>query len=133
MNGSVSSKWVLELLAMTIRRWTAFEAVLVVFVAATFITNAEPRQLPQKRVQLGTVSGEKTVVRGDVSTRKIEASAKETEIRSNEFIVARWAKQEVRIPPIAAQTGDAWSVGFGFIGVTPEGREIRFRPVIETD
>jgi hypothetical protein len=108
-------------------RWILFEVVLVLFVAVTpSLTQV------QKRVQLQTIPGEKTVVRGDRAIRKMDASVKEASLRANEYIVARWANNEVKIPPIAARTGDAWSVRFGFIGIAPDGREIRFRPVIES-
>src|SRR5262249_40171963 len=86
----------------------------------------------RQRVQIGTVAGEKTVVRGDVGVRKIEATAKETELHANEYVVARWAEKEVKIAPIATPNGAAWSAGFGFISVAPDGRELRFRPVIES-
>jgi hypothetical protein len=131
---------------MAIRRWIVVEIVLVLFAAST-IAGAVPGEqnrevisnvrtargaAVRKQIQVGTVAGEKTVVRGDIGLRKIAATAKETELRANEYIVARWADKEVKIPPVATQSGNAWSVGFGFIGIAPDGREIRFRPVIES-
>ena len=131
---------------MVLRRWIVFEVVLGFFAApcianaawseqtrdATRNVRAASGAAQGKQVQLGTVSGEKTVIRGDVKLRKVDASVKETELRPNEYIVARWADKEVKIPPIASKTGNAWSVGFGFIGIAPDGREVRFRPVIES-
>src|SRR5215831_16558803 len=131
---------------MVLRRWIVSEVVLGFFAApcianaawseqtrdATRNVRAASGAAQGKQVQLGTVSGEKTVIRGDVKLRKVDASVKETELRPNEYIVARWADKEVKIPPIASKAGNAWSVGFGFIGIAPDGREIRFRPVIES-
>src|SRR5262249_1833995 len=131
---------------MAVRLWIVVEIVLVL-IATALIAGAVPGQqnrdaisnvriasgaAVRKQVQVGTVAGEKTVVRGDIGVRKVAATVKETELRANEYIVARWADKEVKIPPIATPSGNAWSVGFGFIGVAPDGREIRFRPVIES-
>src|SRR5262249_31049847 len=131
---------------MAVRLWIVVEIVLVLNATA-LIAGAVPGQqnrdaisnvriasgaAVRQQVQVGTVVGAKAVVRGEIGVRKVAATLKETELRANEYIVERWADKEVKIPPIATPSGDAWSVGFGFIGVAPDGREIRFRPVIES-
>ena len=93
---------------------------------------ASPAASRQRRVQLGTIAGEKTVIRDSAGVRRIDAASKDAAIRSDEYIVARWADREEKIPPISSPDATAWFTGFGFIGVAPDGQEIRFRPVIET-
>jgi hypothetical protein len=111
---------------MVVRRRIVVEIVLVLFAASIIAVAALGQQnrdaisnvrtasgaVVRKQVQVGTVAGEKTVVRGDIGLRKIATTAKETELRANEYIVARWADKEVKIPPIATRSGNAWSVGF---------------------
>jgi hypothetical protein len=86
---------------------------------------------PPQKVKLETIPGEKTVVSGDLMMRKIAASSKDAELKMNEYVVARWASKDEKIPPIAAREGSAWKAGFGFIGINRAGQEVRFRPVIE--
>src|SRR5262245_34786007 len=100
----------------------------LVLLAATSSTAA----LQERRVQLKTISGEKTVVRDGAAVRKVSAASSDAPLRANEYVVARWAPREEKIAPIATKAGSAWSVGFGFIGVMPDGQEIRFRPIIES-
>src|SRR5215510_8482247 len=128
---------------MAVRRWFVVQIVLV-HSATCLITGAVPNRqnseaisnvriargaAVRKQVQVGTVAGEKTVVRGDIGMRKIPANAKETELRANEYIVARWADKEVKIPPIATRSGNAWSVGFGFIRIALHARALGVPPV----
>ena len=100
----------------------------LVLLAAGFSNAA----LQEHRIQLKTVAGEKTVVRDGTAVRKVSAASADAQIRSNEYVVARWAEKEEKIAPIATKDGTAWSVGFGFIAVKPDGQEMRFRPIIES-
>ena len=100
----------------------------LVLLAAAFSNAA----LQEHRIQLKTVAGEKTVVRNGTAVRKVPAASADAQIRSNEYVVARWAEKEEKIAPIATKDGTAWSVGFGFIAVKPDGQEMRFRPIIES-
>ena len=100
----------------------------IVLLAAAFGNAA----LQEHRIQLKTIAGEKTVVRDGTAVRKVSAASSDAQIRSNEYVVARWAEKEEKIAPIAIKDGTAWSVGFGFIAVRPDGQEIRFRPIIES-
>jgi len=100
----------------------------LVLLAAAFSNAA----LQEHRIQLKTITGEKTVVRNGAAVRKVSATSSDAQIRSNEYVVARWAEKEERTTPIATKDGTAWSVGFGFIAVRPDGQEIRFRPIIES-
>lgn len=86
-----------------------------------------------RQVQVGNVQGDKTVIRRDAMVRRVDAATKEAPLRRDEFIVARWAaKDEETTPTTPGPDRKAWSVGFGFIGIAPDGREIRFRPIIES-
>ncbi len=85
-----------------------------------------------RQVDLATVAGDKTVVRRDATIRRVDANTRNATLRSDEYIVARWAAREVEIAPTVSPRSKAWSVGFGFIGIAADGRELRFRPVIES-
>jgi hypothetical protein len=85
-----------------------------------------------KPVDLGRVGGPKTVIANSAAVRRIEADERNVALRSDQYIVARWAARDVETTPTMAAKAKAWSIGFGFIGVTPNGDEIRFRPIIET-
>jgi hypothetical protein len=103
--------------------------VTFIVLLAAAVSNAA---LQEHRIQLKTIAGEKTVVRNGTAVRKVPAASSDAQIRSNEYVVARWAEKEEKIAPIATKDGTAWSVGFGFIAVRPDGQEIRFRPIIES-
>lgn len=118
--------------------------VIAVLFAAALISVAGPRQGPAvrartkavvapQRVEVGTVPGEKTVVRnGDLLIRKVDPSVKDMTLAANEYVVARWSKEDEKVPPVSVRDGEARLGGFGFIAVTRDGQEVRFRPVIET-
>jgi hypothetical protein len=107
---------------------------LIVLLAAAFgpALARQPAALQERRVQLKTIVGEKTVVRNGAAIRTVSAASSDAPLRSNEYMVARWAAKEEKVAPIATKDGTAWSVGFGFIAVRPDGQEIRFRPIIES-
>jgi hypothetical protein len=96
---------------------------------AAVVTAAAP---PQRRIDLERVAGDKTIVRGTATVRKVDPSARDTQLRPGEYAVARWKDKPEKVPPVTGQKSEAWSVGFGFIGVNAAGQEIHFRPVIES-
>jgi hypothetical protein len=107
---------------------------LIVLLAAAFgpALAKQPAAMQERRVQLQTIGGEKTVVRDGTAVRRVSAASSDAPLRANEYMVARWAAKEETVAPIATKDGTAWSVGFGFIAVRPDGQEIRFRPIIES-
>jgi hypothetical protein len=52
-------------------------------------------------------------------------------VRPGEYVIGRWRAVSDPVTPTVATEGQAWPIEFGFIGVTREGREVRFRPVVE--
>lgn len=85
-----------------------------------------------KPVDLGRVSGSKTVIANSAMVRRVDPNEQNVALRSDQYLVARWAARDTETAPTTSAQAKAWSVGFGFIGVTPVGDEIRFRPIIET-
>jgi hypothetical protein len=102
---------------------------------ASAVTTSNPAirsRTVQRQVDLGTAEGDKTVIQNGRMVRRIDRASSNAVLRPNEFIVARWAQENSEVAPMTSGASEAWSLGFGFIGVTPSGQEIRFRPVIES-
>src|SRR5688572_14332654 len=70
---------------------------------------ARPASSRERRVQLGTIAGNKTVIRNSAGVRQIGAASNDAVIRSDEYIVARWSDKEEKIPPISSPDATAWS------------------------
>ena len=62
----------------------------------------------------------------------LRAETKPVDIRPDDYVVATWNREEIPTAPMQSPGNQAWAVGYGFIGVTRDGREVRFRPIIET-
>lgn len=133
---------------MAVRRLIAVGSLPVLLATVTLMALPAPQQRqtsraatrsartavaasPQKRVVLDNLPGDKTVVQGDLEVQRVDRTTKDVALASNQYVVARWKNQDEAIPPVVSRDGKAWSLGFGFIGVTREGQEIHFRPVIE--
>ena len=106
-------------------------AAVLTTIAVPPQRNARTRAVAPQKVDLGAIPGEKTVVRDQLLIRRLNDSVKDTVLAPKEYIVARWADRPEKIEPVSVREGDAWRAGFGFLAVDREGREIRFRPVIE--
>ena len=111
--------------------------LIVLAVAAGFeLAEAQPTTptlSPRPRVvNVGTIQGAKTVIRQGTMVRRVDPIAEDALLRPDELIVARWAAADGETAPTAPGSTKAWSAGFGFIGITREGHEVRFRPIIET-
>jgi hypothetical protein len=104
---------------------------LIVTAAVVFAAGASTLEAQSRRVNVAALDGPKQVLAPD-SVREVAAGAKEVTIRPDEFVIARWAQTDARTAPVVAQATHAWAVGYGFIGMTRDGREVRFRPIIET-
>jgi len=104
------------------------ERIETVRVAQPAIERATPR-----RVVIDAVSDAK-VLRPEGIAVDVRENAREVTIRPGDFVIGRWAGTVRPAVPIASADPEATATpaGYGFIGVTREGREIRFRPVIET-
>lgn len=85
----------------------------------------------ERQVDLARLPGPKTVL-SSRGVRDVAAGARSVAIRPGEYVVARWASGIRPSTPVVAKEGKAWVLDYGFIGVTREGREVRFRPVVES-
>ena len=72
------------------------------------------------------------IVRPQGTAVAVNPAEKTLAIRPGEYVIGRWKAVNQAVAPMMSPAGQAWSLGFGFIGHTKEGREIRFRPVLET-
>jgi hypothetical protein len=98
----------------------------LVWVAATGTFDAQTRQ-----VDLRTLKGPKQILSPN-ATRPVSADVRNVAIRPDQYVLARWAAADMPTKPVHSPDAQAWAVGYGFIGVTQEGQEVRFRPIIET-
>ncbi|MGH9163474.1 MAG: hypothetical protein ACRD2X_26240, partial [Vicinamibacteraceae bacterium] len=64
--------------------------------------------------------------------RDVGTETRSVAIGSGEYVIASWAKGAQPSSPAVATDGKAWQLPYGFIGVTRDGREVRFRPVVES-
>jgi hypothetical protein len=64
--------------------------------------------------------------------REVAPSVQTVEIRPDQYVVARWSAADAAVRPMQAASSNAWTAGFGFISLMQDGREVRFRPIIET-
>ena len=94
--------------------------------AAALTPAAQTRQ-----VDLRTLKGPKQIL-SPTLTRPVSADTPNVAIRPDQYVLARWAAADMPTKPVRSQDAQAWAVGYGFIGVTREGQEVRFRPIIET-
>jgi hypothetical protein len=85
----------------------------------------------ERQVDLAKLPGTKTVL-SSRGARDVGADVRRAAIRPGEYIVARWANGTRPSTPLVATDGKAWTLEYGFIGVTRDGREVRFRPVVES-
>lgn len=85
-----------------------------------------------RSVDLSRLEGRKVVVSNGANGREVAADVPAVTIRPDQYVVARWAGEEAATTPMRASSSQAWTTGFGFISVMPNGREVRFRPIIET-
>ncbi len=85
-----------------------------------------------RSVDLSRLEGRKVVVSNGTNGREVAADVPAVTIRPDQYVVARWAGEDAATTPMRASSSQAWTAGFGFISVMPNGREVRFRPIIET-
>lgn len=98
--------------------------------------DAEAQRLERPRpgareVDVQRLQGRRTVLAAK-QPLAVEADTKTVWIRPGEYVVGQWTDRTVTVEPTTARDAQAWMAGFGFIGLDTEGREVRFRPVIET-
>lgn len=85
----------------------------------------------ERRIDLGAFPGPRTMLSAE-GVRELDPGARHETIRPGEYIVVRWAEEARPSIPAGLVGSEAWALPYGFIGVTREGREVRFRPVVET-
>lgn len=94
--------------------------------------DAQTAPPPQPRaVDVSKLAGPKTVVSA-TAVRRIPADAAKMTIRPDEYVIARWTAKDLPTTPVQATSNQAVAAGYGFIAITRDGREVRFRPIIET-
>jgi hypothetical protein len=111
----------------------ACAVVLAIMLMASVVaaqTNIQGTRAASRQVDLGRIV-DAQIVRPQGPATAVSPAAKMLAIRSGEYIVGRWSSLKEAVAP-TMPGGQAWPVEYGFIGVTAEGREVRFRPVLET-
>jgi hypothetical protein len=126
-NDPLSSAAITSFATMTHPRATGL------LIAALFVPVPLPAQpaTATREVDLQRLEGPRTVLSRDAA-RKLDPEAARVTLRPGEYVVGQWTGGAAPVKPAVAPDGQAWVLEFGFIGVTQDGREIRFRPVIET-
>ena len=83
-----------------------------------------------RAVDLSKLPGPKILITPN-AVRTVSADASKLAINPQQYVIARWSNTDVATPPLQSRDSQAVMAGYGFIGVTREGQEIRFRPIID--
>jgi hypothetical protein len=66
------------------------------------------------------------------TARPVADNVAKVTIRPGQYVLSRWTAADLPTRPMQAPGDQAVAANYGFIGVTREGQEIRFRPIIES-
>jgi hypothetical protein len=102
-----------------------------VLAVAVLLLATTPASAQARDVNVRALAGPKHVLSRD-NVRPVAADVANIRIRPDQYVLARWAAEDLPTTPVRSPDAKAWAVGFGFIGVTAEGQEVRFRPIVET-